>query len=163
VNVASLAAFGNFEHMGNAGYDAAKLAVVGLTHTLSRSLGPDGIRVNVVAPGSVYTEKVKQAFSAEFSSCSAGAFRCASTSAARCREGPGLLPVDRLRRRQRRSPAGQRRAALTGTTVDTAPSREGDKHALVPEESVRPDRGRRRVLPRAGHAQDKPPSRSAPC
>ncbi len=66
VNVASLAAFGNFDHMGNAGYDAAKAAVVGLTHTLSRSLGPDGIRVNVVAPGSVYTEKVKQAFSAEF-------------------------------------------------------------------------------------------------
>ncbi len=66
VNVASLAAFGNFEHMGNAGYDAAKAGVVGLTHTLSRSLGPDGIRVNVVAPGSVYTEKVKQAFSAEF-------------------------------------------------------------------------------------------------
>lgn len=66
VNVASLAAFGNFDHMGNAGYDAAKAAVVGLTHTLSRSLGPDGIRINVVAPGSVYTEKVKQAFSPEF-------------------------------------------------------------------------------------------------
>lgn len=66
VNVASMAAFGNFDHMGNAGYDAAKAAVVGLTHTLSRSLGPDGIRVNVVAPGSVYTEKVKQAFSPEF-------------------------------------------------------------------------------------------------
>jgi len=66
VNVASLAAFGNFEHMGNAGYDAAKAAVVGLTHTLARSLGPDGIRINVVAPGSVYTERVKQAFSPEF-------------------------------------------------------------------------------------------------
>ena len=66
VNVASMAAFGNFDHMGNAGYDAAKAAVVGLTHTLCRSLGPDGIRVNVVAPGSVYTEKVRQAFSAEF-------------------------------------------------------------------------------------------------
>lgn len=66
VNVASLAAFGNFDHMGNAGYDAAKAAVVGLTHTLSRSLGPDGIRINVVAPGSVYTEKVRQAFSPEF-------------------------------------------------------------------------------------------------
>lgn len=65
-NVASMAAFGNFDHMGNAAYDAAKAAVVGLTHTLSRSLGPDGIRVNVVAPGSVYTEKVRQAFSPEF-------------------------------------------------------------------------------------------------
>ncbi len=66
VNVASMAAFGNFDHMGNAAYDAAKAAVVGLTRTLSRSLGPDGIRVNVVAPGSVYTDKVRQAFSAEF-------------------------------------------------------------------------------------------------
>lgn len=66
VNVASMAAFGNFDHMGNAGYDAAKAAVIGLTHTLARSLGPDGVRVNVVAPGSVYTEKVKQAFSPEF-------------------------------------------------------------------------------------------------
>ena len=66
VNVASLAAFGNFDHMGNAAYDAAKAAVVGLTYTLCRSLGPDGIRVNVVAPGSVFTERVKIAFSHEF-------------------------------------------------------------------------------------------------
>lgn len=66
VNVASLAAFGNFEQMGNAAYDAAKAAVVGLTHTLSRSLGPDGIRVNVVAPGSIYTERVREFFSPEF-------------------------------------------------------------------------------------------------
>ncbi len=66
VNVASLAAFGNFDHMGNAGYDAAKAGVVGLTHTLCRSLGPDGIRVNVVAPGSVYTERVKASFTPEF-------------------------------------------------------------------------------------------------
>ena len=66
VNVASMAAFGNFDHMGNAGYDAAKAAVIGLTHTLSRSLGPDGIRVNVVAPGSIYTEKVREVFSTEF-------------------------------------------------------------------------------------------------
>ena len=66
VNVASLAAFGNFDSMGNAGYDAAKAGVIGLTHTLSRSLGPDGIRVNVVAPGSVFTERVQQSFSPEF-------------------------------------------------------------------------------------------------
>ena len=65
-NVASLAAFGNFDAMGNAGYDAAKAAVIGLTQTLCRSLGPDGIRVNVVAPGSVFTERVKASFSEEF-------------------------------------------------------------------------------------------------
>jgi 7-alpha-hydroxysteroid dehydrogenase len=66
VNVASLAAFGNFDHMGNAAYDAAKAAVIGLTRTLSRSLGSDGIRVNVVAPGSIYTERVREVFSQEF-------------------------------------------------------------------------------------------------
>ncbi len=66
VNVASLAAFGNFDSMGNAAYDAAKAAVMGLTHTLCRSLGPHGIRVNVVAPGSVFTERVQAAFSPEF-------------------------------------------------------------------------------------------------
>jgi 3-oxoacyl-[acyl-carrier protein] reductase/7-alpha-hydroxysteroid dehydrogenase len=66
VNIASLAAFGNLDGMGNAGYDAAKAAVIGLTHTLCRSLGRDGVRVNVVAPGSVYTERVKAAFSADF-------------------------------------------------------------------------------------------------
>lgn len=66
VNVASLAAFGNFDHMGNAAYDAAKAGVIGLTQTLSRSLGPSGIRVNVVAPGTVFTERVQQAFSPAF-------------------------------------------------------------------------------------------------
>lgn len=66
VNVASLAAFGNFDHMGNAAYDAAKAAVIGLTRTLSRSLGQFGIRVNVVAPGSIYTERVRDVFSQEF-------------------------------------------------------------------------------------------------
>jgi NAD(P)-dependent dehydrogenase (short-subunit alcohol dehydrogenase family) len=66
VNVASLAAFGNFDYMGNAAYDAAKAAVIGLTRTLSRSLGSDGIRVNVVAPGSIYTERVREIFSREF-------------------------------------------------------------------------------------------------
>jgi 7-alpha-hydroxysteroid dehydrogenase len=66
VNVASLAAFGNFDHMGNAAYDAAKAAVIGLTRTLSRSLGPHGIRVNVVAPGSICTERVREVFSPEF-------------------------------------------------------------------------------------------------
>ena len=65
-NVASLAAFGNFDGMGNAAYDAAKAAVIGLTRTLSRSLGADGIRVNAVAPGSVYTERVRAAFSDAF-------------------------------------------------------------------------------------------------
>lgn len=65
-NVASLAAFGNFDMMGNPAYDAAKSAVIGMTRTLSRSLGPRGIRVNVVAPGSVLTEKVRENVSQDF-------------------------------------------------------------------------------------------------
>eukprot|EP00752_Nemacystus_decipiens_P000319 g319.t1 len=60
VNVASLAAFGNFDMMGNPAYDAAKSAVIGATRTLSRSLGPRGIRVNAVAPGSVLTDRVRE-------------------------------------------------------------------------------------------------------
>ncbi|GAC1547495.1 MAG: SDR family oxidoreductase [Candidatus Velthaea sp.] len=66
VNVASLAAFGNHWDMGNAAYDAAKAAVIGLTRTLSRSLGRDGVRVNVVAPGMVFTERVAASFGEEF-------------------------------------------------------------------------------------------------
>jgi 7-alpha-hydroxysteroid dehydrogenase len=65
VNVASMAAFGRFAVMGNPAYDPAKAAVIGLTHTLSRRLGPRGIRVNVVAPGGVFTERLKSSVSPE--------------------------------------------------------------------------------------------------
>jgi 7-alpha-hydroxysteroid dehydrogenase len=65
VNVASMAAFGRFSVMGNPAYDPAKAAVIGLTHTLSRRLGPRGIRVNVVAPGGVFTERLIASLSAE--------------------------------------------------------------------------------------------------
>jgi NAD(P)-dependent dehydrogenase (short-subunit alcohol dehydrogenase family) len=40
-----------------AGYASAKAAIVGLTHSLARELGPQRIRVNAVAPGLVLTEK----------------------------------------------------------------------------------------------------------
>jgi NAD(P)-dependent dehydrogenase (short-subunit alcohol dehydrogenase family) len=66
VNVASMAALGRFSDMGNPAYDPAKAAVIGLTKTLCRRLGPRGIRVNVVAPGGVFTERVIAAFPAEF-------------------------------------------------------------------------------------------------
>lgn len=41
-------------------YVAGKAGVLGLTRTLARELGPDGIRVNCVAPGSVLSEAEPQ-------------------------------------------------------------------------------------------------------
>jgi NAD(P)-dependent dehydrogenase (short-subunit alcohol dehydrogenase family) len=49
----------NLKHMFFAAraYSAAKAAIVGLTNSLARQLGPDNIRVNAVAPGAVLTER----------------------------------------------------------------------------------------------------------
>ncbi len=41
-------------------YVTAKAAVVGLTHTLARELGPAGIRVNSVVPGAIMTERQRR-------------------------------------------------------------------------------------------------------
>jgi NAD(P)-dependent dehydrogenase (short-subunit alcohol dehydrogenase family) len=38
---------------GRAPYTASKWAIVGLTRTLAMELGPDGVRVNAICPGSV--------------------------------------------------------------------------------------------------------------
>ena len=53
VNIASGAAFRG--HAGSAGYSASKGAVKMLTQSLARDLGPDGIRVNAIAPGVIDT------------------------------------------------------------------------------------------------------------
>ena len=45
---------------GFAAYTASKSAVLGLTRGLARDLGPDGIRVNCLAPGWVMTERQKR-------------------------------------------------------------------------------------------------------
>jgi D-xylose 1-dehydrogenase len=41
-------------------YATAKSAIIGLTRALSRSYGPDNIRVNTIEPGAVMTEKQKR-------------------------------------------------------------------------------------------------------
>jgi NAD(P)-dependent dehydrogenase (short-subunit alcohol dehydrogenase family) len=41
-------------------YVTAKAAVVGMTRTLARELGPSGIRVNAILPGAIVTEKQKR-------------------------------------------------------------------------------------------------------
>jgi 7-alpha-hydroxysteroid dehydrogenase len=61
-NVASLAAFANRHDLGDAAYNPAKAAVVALTQTLSLLLGKSGIRVNAVAPGLVFSDKVAETF-----------------------------------------------------------------------------------------------------
>jgi NAD(P)-dependent dehydrogenase (short-subunit alcohol dehydrogenase family) len=38
-------------------YNACKAAAFGLTRSLARDLGPDGIRVNSVVPGAILTER----------------------------------------------------------------------------------------------------------
>jgi 3-oxoacyl-[acyl-carrier protein] reductase len=45
---------------GNANYGAAKAGIDGLTRSLSRELGPRGIRVNAVAPGFIDTEMTRR-------------------------------------------------------------------------------------------------------
>jgi NAD(P)-dependent dehydrogenase (short-subunit alcohol dehydrogenase family) len=42
---------------GRAPYSATKAGILGLTTGLSRELGRDGIRVNTVSPGWVFTER----------------------------------------------------------------------------------------------------------
>ena len=61
VNVSSVAAVDGMPKYS--WYAAAKAALHGLTHTLARELGPDGILVNVVMPGATLTDRVSRHFS----------------------------------------------------------------------------------------------------
>jgi NAD(P)-dependent dehydrogenase (short-subunit alcohol dehydrogenase family) len=58
VNTASTAAFSVFPDGSNAAYATAKAAVVHYSRHLAAELGPDGIRVNMVAPGITLTGRV---------------------------------------------------------------------------------------------------------
>jgi NAD(P)-dependent dehydrogenase (short-subunit alcohol dehydrogenase family) len=73
---------------GMAGYSTAKAAIHGLTRTLSRELGPQGIRVNCIAPGAIATERQKAlwldpAREAEFLALQALKFRLTAEHVAR--------------------------------------------------------------------------------
>ncbi len=41
-------------------YSTAKAAIVGLTRSLARAFGPDGVRVNCIMPGAVITERQRR-------------------------------------------------------------------------------------------------------
>lgn len=58
INTSSVSGiYGNF---GQTNYAASKAAVVGMTQTWAKELGPYGINVNAVAPGFTQTEMVEQ-------------------------------------------------------------------------------------------------------
>ena len=53
-------------------YASAKAAIVGLTNTLARALGPHRIRVNAIAPGMVLTERQRRLWFQDESQIEAG-------------------------------------------------------------------------------------------
>lgn len=65
VNIASVSAEKGGGAVGNVWYGVTKAGVVAITMGLGRELGPEGIRVNAIAPGVVETDMVRDHLSAE--------------------------------------------------------------------------------------------------
>jgi 3-oxoacyl-[acyl-carrier protein] reductase len=65
VNIASVSHEKGGGAIGNVWYGATKAAVVAMTRGLGRELGPQGIRVNAIAPAVVETDMVRDALSTE--------------------------------------------------------------------------------------------------
>ncbi len=59
INIASVSAYKGGGAMGNVWYGATKAAVVAITMGLGRELGPEGIRVNAIAPAVIATDMVR--------------------------------------------------------------------------------------------------------
>ena len=58
VNIASI--HGILQEPGRLVYEAAKTGVVGMTRQLASEFGPEGIRVNAIAPGHIVVERAAQ-------------------------------------------------------------------------------------------------------
>lgn len=65
INIASVSAFKGGGSMGNVWYGATKAAVVAMTKGLSRELGPQGVRINAIAPSVVETNMLKDSLTPE--------------------------------------------------------------------------------------------------
>lgn len=65
VNIASVSAEKGGGAIGNVWYGVTKAGVVAMTMGLGRELGPEGIRVNAIAPGVVETDMVRDHLSVE--------------------------------------------------------------------------------------------------
>lgn len=65
VTIASVAAHRGSGLLGGSAYAASKSAVIGLTRSLARELGPDRVRANCIAPGPVDTALLAAASPAE--------------------------------------------------------------------------------------------------